>query len=135
VRVGHGGRPQWTQGRLDGAGLVATLLGIVLASVLTLAVVSPRFAIALRLLGERPTARRGRRTHPLTAQTLLLVGATFLFFVDRRRSNHFAGSLRGMSTRAFRYFLAAIGYWMIGFPLPRLRHRFFNALAPSGLDP
>lgn len=80
VRVGH------VPGRNDGpgikrAGLVAMLLGIVIAAVLTLAVIAARFEIAELLLSKSAgdaDAIIGR------AATLLLVGATFLSSMPRR---------------------------------------------------
>ncbi len=110
VRVGH------AVGRHDPAGvrragLVAMLLGIVLASVLTLAVVVARFAIARLFLGE---ASDGAGAAVELAATLLLVGATF--FVTDAVQTIVAGSLRGMNDTRIPLLLAAIGYWMIGFP-------------------
>jgi MATE family multidrug resistance protein len=93
------------------AGLVATLLGIVLASVLTLAVVVARFAIARAFFGE--TSDGAGAAVELTA-TLLLVGATF--FVTDAVQTIVAGSLRGMNDTRIPLLLAAIGYWVIGFP-------------------
>ncbi len=110
VRVGHAvGRNDARAARR--AGLVATLLGIVLASVLTLAVVVARFAIARAFFGE--TSDGAGAAVELTA-TLLLVGATF--FVTDAVQTIVAGSLRGMSDTRLPLFFAAIGYWMIGFP-------------------
>jgi MATE family multidrug resistance protein len=110
VRVGH------AVGRNDAqavkrAGLVAMLLGIVLASVLTLAVVIARFAIARAFFGG-PSDGAGAAVE-LTA-TLLLVGATF--FVTDAVQTIVAGSLRGMNDTRIPLLLAVIGYWMIGFP-------------------
>jgi multidrug resistance protein, MATE family len=109
VRVGH------AVGRNDPhavrrAGLVATLLGTVLASLLTLAVVVARFAIARSFFGE---ASDGAAAVDLTA-ALLLVGATF--FVTDAVQTIVVGSLRGMNDTRVPLLLAAIGYWMIGFP-------------------
>jgi len=110
VRVGH------AVGRHDPAGvrragLVAMLVGIVLASVLTLAVVVARFAIARLFLGE---ASDGAGAAVELTATLLLVGATF--FVTDAVQTIAAGSLRGMNDTRIPLLLAAIGYWMIGFP-------------------
>src|SRR5205807_7336486 len=109
VRVGH------AVGRKDAkavkrAGLVATLLGVVLASALTLAVVLARFAIARAFFGKAPGAGAAVE---LTA-TLLLVGATF--FVTDAVQTIVIGSLRGMNDTKVPLLLAAIGYWLIGFP-------------------
>src|SRR5216684_3729497 len=73
VRVGH------AVGRGDApavkrAGFVATLLGIALVSILTLAVILTRFAIARFFFGE--AVESGSAVIELTA-TLLMVGATF----------------------------------------------------------
>jgi len=110
VRVGH------AVGRNDAkavkrAGLVATLLGIVLASVLTLAVVVARFAIARAFFGE--TSGDAGAAVELAA-TLLMVGATF--FVTDAVQTIVVGSLRGMNDTRIPLLFAAIGYWMIGFP-------------------
>src|SRR5712664_3231430 len=88
VRVGH------AVGRNDApavkrAGFVATLLGIALISILTVAVIE------------------------LTA-TLLVVGATF--FVADGIQTVAAGALRGMSDTRMPLLFAAISYWLIGFP-------------------
>ena len=109
VRVGHAvGRNDAKAARR--AGLVATLLGIVLASLLTLAVVAARYAIARAFFGE--TSDAGAAVE-LTA-TLLLVGATF--FVTDAVQTIVAGSLRGMNDTRIPLLVAAIGYWIIGFP-------------------
>jgi MATE family multidrug resistance protein len=73
VRVGH------AVGRNDApavkrAGFVATVLGIALVSILTLAVILARFAIARFFFGE--AVESGGAVIELTA-TLLMVGATF----------------------------------------------------------
>ena len=110
VRVGHAvGRNDARAARR--AGLVATLLGIVLASVLTLAVVVARFAIARTFFGE---ASDGAGAAVELTATLLLVGATF--FVTDAVQTIVAGSLRGMNDTWIPLLLAAIGYWIIGFP-------------------
>jgi MATE family multidrug resistance protein len=110
VRVGH------AVGRNDAkavkhAGLVATLLGGVLALVLTFAVVVARFAIARAFFGEGSDGDGA--AVELTA-TLLLVGATL--FVTDAVQTVVVGSLRGMNDTRIPLLLAAIGYWMIGFP-------------------
>ncbi|MFY9951760.1 MATE family efflux transporter [Bradyrhizobium sp.] len=110
VRVGHAvGRHDANAARR--AGLVATLLGIVLASALTLAVVVARFAIARAFFGE---ASDGAGAAGELTATLLLVGATF--FVTDAVQTIVAGSLRGMNDTRIPLLLAAIGYWIIGFP-------------------
>jgi MATE family, multidrug efflux pump len=110
VRVGH------AVGRGDGAavkraGLVAALLGIVLVSALTLAVLSARFAIARFFLGAAG-ASAGAVIE--LAATLLAIGAT-LFVADGLQTIA-AGALRGMSDTRVPLLFAAISYWLIGFP-------------------
>ena len=110
VRVGH------AVGRNDAAavrraGFIATLLGIVLASTLTLAVVLGRFAIARLFFGE--AVESGGAVIELTA-TLLMVGATF--FVADGIQTIAAGALRGMNDTQIPLLFAAISYWLIGFP-------------------
>jgi multidrug resistance protein, MATE family len=110
VRVGH------AVGRNDAAavkraGFVATLLGIVLVSALTLAVILGRFAIARLFFGE--AVESGGVVIELTA-TLLMVGATF--FVADGIQTVAAGALRGMNDTRVPLLFAAISYWLIGFP-------------------
>jgi MATE family multidrug resistance protein len=110
VRVGH------AVGRHDAAavrraGVVATSLGIAVVSVLTLGVVLGRFAIARFFFGE--AIESVGVAIELTA-TLLMVGATF--FVADGIQTIAAGALRGMSDTRVPLLLAAIGYWLIGFP-------------------
>jgi MATE family multidrug resistance protein len=110
VRVGHG------VGRNDAAavkraGYVAALLGIVLVSALTLAVMLARFAIARFFFGE--AVESAGMTIELTA-TLLMVGATF--FVADGIQTVAAGALRGMSDTRVPLLFAALSYWLIGFP-------------------
>ena len=109
VRVGH------AVGRGDAAavkraGLVATLLGIMLVSVLTLAVMLGRFAIARFFFGQ--AAQSAGVAVELTA-TLLMVGATF--FVADGIQTIAAGALRGMNDTRVPLLFAAISYWLIGF--------------------
>ena len=111
VRVGH------AVGRGDAsavkrAGFVATLLGIVLVAVLTLAVIASRFAIAELFFGE--AAGSAGDAIALTA-VLLLVGATF-FIADGIQSIA-AGALRGMNDTRIPLLFAVISYWLIGFPI------------------
>jgi MATE family multidrug resistance protein len=106
VRVGH------AVGRGDApavkrAGLVATGLGIVFMSGMTLAVILGRFGIAQIFLGEATDA-----TAQLTA-TLLLVGSTF--FIADGIQTVVAGSLRGMNDTQVPLLFATISYWLIGF--------------------
>jgi multidrug resistance protein, MATE family len=109
VRVGH------AVGRNDAAavkraGFMATLLGIVLVSTLTLAVILGRFAIARFFFGE--AAAGAGATIELTA-TLLMVGATF--FVADGIQTVAAGALRGLNDTRVPLLFAAISYWLIGF--------------------
>jgi MATE family multidrug resistance protein len=109
VRVGH------AVGRGDApavrrAGLVATLLGIVFMSVMTLAVIVGRFAIARLFFGE--AAESAGAVIQLTA-TLLLVGATF--FVADGIQTVVAGALRGLNDTRVPLLFAAISYWLVGF--------------------
>jgi MATE family multidrug resistance protein len=110
VRVGH------AVGRNDApavkrAGFVAALLGIVLVSAMTLAVLLGRFAIARFFFGE--TAQSAGAVIELTA-LLLTVGATFFVFDGIQTIA--AGALRGMSDTRIPLLFAAISYWLIGFP-------------------
>jgi MATE family multidrug resistance protein len=92
------------------AGLVATLLGIVLISALTVTVMLGRFAIARFFFGE--AAESGGAVIELTA-TLLMVGATF--FVADGIQTIAAGALRGLNDTRLPLLFAAISYWLIGF--------------------
>jgi MATE family multidrug resistance protein len=110
VRVGH------AVGRNDPpavrrAGFVATVLGIVFMSVMTLAVILGRFAIARFFFGE--AADSAGAVIDLTA-TLLLVGATF--FIADGIQTVVAGALRGLNDTRVPLLFAAISYWLVGFP-------------------
>jgi MATE family multidrug resistance protein len=106
VRVGHAiGRGDASAVRR--AGYVATWLGIVLAAILTLAVIVSRFGIAEIFLGESTDA-----TAELSA-TLLLVGSTF--FIADAIQTVVAGSLRGMNDTRIPLLFAILSYWLIGF--------------------
>jgi multidrug resistance protein, MATE family len=110
VRVGH------AVGRNDAAavqraGLVATLLGVLFMSMMTLAVIFARFAIGRLFFGE--AADSAAAAIELTAN-LLLVGATF-FIADGIQAVA-AGALRGLSDTRVPLLFAAISYWLIGFP-------------------
>jgi MATE family multidrug resistance protein len=109
VRVGHAvGRND--PAAVKRAGLVATLLGIVLVSILTLAVILARFAIARFFFGEAKES--GGAVIDLTA-TLLMVGATF--FVADGIQTVAAGALRGMNDTKVPLLFAVVSYWLIGF--------------------
>jgi multidrug resistance protein, MATE family len=109
VRVGHAvGRDDAAAVRR--AGLVATVLGIVIISTLTLAVILGRFAIARFFFGA--AVESAGVAIDLTA-TLLMVGATF--FVADGIQTVAAGALRGMSDTRVPLLFAVISYWLIGF--------------------
>src|SRR6266702_3088395 len=108
VRVGH------AVGRGDAAavkraGFVAVLLGMVLVSALTLAVILGRYAVARFFFGE--AAASAGDAVELTA-TLLAVGATF--FVADGIQTVAAGALRGLNDTRMPLLFAAISYWLIG---------------------
>ena len=126
VRVGQ------AVGRNDGpgvkrAGLVALLLGVVIAAMLTLAVIGTRFSIAAFFLGGIET--NGDATIELAA-TLLVVGATF--FVTDAVQSIAAGSLRGLEDTRVPLLFAGVGYWLIGFPLSCLL-AFRTGLGATGV--
>jgi MATE family multidrug resistance protein len=93
------------------AGVVATLLGIVFMSIMTLAVIFGRYAIARFFFGE--AVESAGAVIELTA-TLLLVGATF--FVADGIQTVVAGALRGLNDTRVPLLFAAISYWLVGFP-------------------
>src|SRR5205823_490453 len=106
VRVGHAiGRGD--AGAVRRAGYVETWLGIVLAAILTLAVIVSRFGITELFLGESTDA-----TAELSA-TLLLVGSTF--FIADAIQTVVAGSLRCMHDSREPLLVASLRYWLIGF--------------------
>ena len=109
IRVGH------AVGRNDAAavkraGLVAMLLGIVLSTILTLAVIITRGSIARFFLSE--TTANADATIELAA-TLLAIGAT-LFVTDGLQATA-VGALRGLKDTRVPLLFAAISYWLIGF--------------------
>jgi multidrug resistance protein, MATE family len=114
VRVGHAVGRNDVPG-VKRAGLVAMLLGIAIAVILTFVVVSARLDIAEFFLGG--TAENAAATIELAA-TLLLVGAS-LFVTDAMQSIA-AGSLRGLKDTRVPLLFAGIGYWLIGFCLSYL---------------
>jgi multidrug resistance protein, MATE family len=126
VRVGHAvGRGDVAAIRR--AGLVAMLLGIFLVTILTLAVILARFAIARFFLGG--DLRGVDATIDLAAK-LLLVGATF-FITDGIQSIA-VGALRGMKDTRIPLLFAAISYWVIGFWLSYLLG-FWTTLGAVGV--
>jgi MATE family multidrug resistance protein len=126
VRVGH------AVGRNDAAGVkragfIAMALGIGIAAVLTLIVVSARFGIARLFLGEG--LANADATVALAAD-LLLIGATF-FITDGLQSIA-AGALRGMNDTRLPLLFAATGYWVIGF-CAAYALAFHTPLGPFGV--
>ncbi|UPJ47980.1 MATE family efflux transporter [Bradyrhizobium sp. 200] len=111
VRVGH------AVGRNDGpgikrAGLVAMLLGIVIAALLTVAVIAARFEIAEVFLDK--SAGDADATIGLTTK-LLMVAASF--FVTDAAQSIAAGGLRGLKDTRVPLLFVGIAYWLIGFSL------------------
>ncbi|KRP85908.1 MATE family efflux transporter [Bradyrhizobium yuanmingense] len=111
VRVGH------AAGRHDSAGvkranLAAMLIGIVIAAMLTLALIAGRFEIVELFLGR--SARDSEATIGLAAK-LLIVGAT-LFITDAAQCIA-AGGLRGLKDTRVPLLFATIAWWLIGFSL------------------
>ncbi|MGL3104832.1 MATE family efflux transporter [Bradyrhizobium sp. BR 1432] len=110
VRVGH------AVGRRDGpgvkrAGMIAILLGIMAAAILTIAVVAVRFEIA-GLFVDDTTEGAGATTD--LAANLLLVGASF--FVSDAAQHIAAGSLRGLKDTRIPLLFACVANWL-GFTL------------------
>ncbi|WP_247398888.1 MULTISPECIES: MATE family efflux transporter [unclassified Bradyrhizobium] len=111
VSVGH------AVGRNDGpgikrAGLVATLLGTLIAALLTVAVIVARLEIAELFLDK--SAEDADATIGLTAE--LLVVAASLFVTDAAQSIA-AGGLRGLQDTRVPLLFVGIGWWVIGFSL------------------
>lgn len=110
VRVGHAvGHGDTTA--VQRAGFVATALGIVFMSIMTLAVILGRFLIARFFFGE--AAESAAAVIELIA-SLLMVGATF--FVADGIQTVVSGALRGLHDTRVPLVFAAISYWLIGFP-------------------
>lgn len=111
VRVGQAlGRGDLKGIRL--AGQVALALGAIFMATMTLAVILVRFDIAQLFFGE--ASQSSRTTIELIA-TLLLIGATF--FIADGVQTVAAGALRGLNDTRVPLLLAAISYWLIGFPV------------------
>ncbi|MDF0523173.1 MATE family efflux transporter [Bradyrhizobium yuanmingense] len=111
VRVGH------ALGRNDGpgiqrAGLVAILLGSLIAALLTLAVILARLEIAELFLDK--SAGDADATIGLTAE-LLIVAASLL--VPDAAQSIAAGGLRGLKDTRVPLLFVGIAYWLIGFSL------------------
>jgi len=110
VRVGHAaGRNDETGVRR--AGLMAMLLGIVLAVLFTAAIIVARHGIVQLFLGAEMADAKATAA---LAATLLLVGTTF-FITDALQSIA-VGALRGIKDTRIPLLLAVLGYWLIGFP-------------------
>lgn len=109
VRVGHAfGRNEPLAVRR--AGLVAAVLGIVLVSALTIAIIIGRFQLGRLFFGS---SEASAATVELTA-TLLVVGATF--FIADGLQTIMGGALRGINDTRMTLVFAAIGYWCVAFP-------------------
>jgi len=93
------------------AGVVAIVLGIVFMTVMTLVVILGRFDLARLFFGAAAEGAGG--TIELAAM-LMMVGATF--FIADGIQTVAAGALRGLSDTRIPLLLAAISYWVIGFP-------------------
>ncbi len=109
VRVGHAFGRNQPEG-VRRAGLVATLLGIVLVAALTVAIILGRYELGRLFFGS---GEASAPTVELTA-TLLLVGATF--FIADALQTIMGGALRGINDTRMTLVFAAIGYWCVGFP-------------------
>lgn len=92
------------------AGVVAMLLGIVVAAVLALTVIAARFEIAELFLGESDAdATIG------LAVKLLFVGSSW--FIAAATQNIAAGGLYGLNDTRVPLLFAGTAYWLIGFSL------------------
>lgn len=114
VRVGH------AVGRNDGpgikrAGLMAMLLGMIVAAMMTVVVIAARFAIAELFLKE--PAGDADAVYGLAAK-LLLVAASF-FITDAAQSVA-VGGLRGLNDTRAPLLFVGIAYWVVGFSLSYL---------------
>ncbi|MCA1378925.1 MULTISPECIES: MATE family efflux transporter [unclassified Bradyrhizobium] len=110
VRVGHAAGRRDTAG-VKRANLAAMLIGIVIAAMLTLALIAGRFEIVELFLGR---SARDSETIGLAAK-LLIVGAT-LSITDAAQCIA-AGGLRGLKDTRVPLLFAAIAWWLIGFSL------------------
>lgn len=111
VRVSHAVGHKDVPGIMR-AGLIALLLGLVIAIVLTLAVIAARFEIAKLFLCE--SAGTSNAAIALAAKLLL---ASASFFVVDAVQNIAAGDLRGLKDTRVPLLFAGIGHWLIGLPL------------------
>ncbi|CCD85000.1 putative MATE efflux family protein; putative multidrug resistance protein norM (Multidrug-efflux transporter) [Bradyrhizobium sp. ORS 285] len=110
VRVGHAAGRNDAHG-VRRAGLMALLLGLVLAIAFTLGIILARFEIVQLFLGSG-VANVGATV--ALADTLLLVGTTF--FITDALQTIAVGALRGIKDTRVPLLLAVLGYWLIGFP-------------------
>lgn len=94
------------------AGLAAMLFGIVIVTILTVAVTAGRFEIAKFFLGV--PAKDADATIELAAH-LILVGASL--FITEAIYTVAWGSLRGLKDTRMPLLFAGIAYWLIGFSL------------------
>lgn len=109
VRVGHAAGCDDRAG-VKRANLAAMLLGMVIATTLTLTLITVRFEIVELFLGR--AARDSEATISLAAK-LLIVGAT-LFITDAAQCIA-AGGLRGLKDTRVPLLFATIAWWPIGF--------------------
>lgn len=111
VRIGHavgrGDRPGARR-----AGFAAMLFGVVIATILTLAVVAARFGIVRMFLGG--SGGDTDATIGLAAE-LLLIGAGF--FIADAVQGITAGALAGLNDTRVPLLFAGIAYWLVGFSL------------------
>jgi MATE family multidrug resistance protein len=126
IRVGHAVGAN-DAAAVKRAGVVAMLLGVVLSTILTLAVVLARVTIVRSFLGA--TSENADVTINLAA-TLLAIGAT-LFIPDGLQGTA-VGALRGLKDTRVPLLFAAISYWLIGFSAAYAL-AFFTPLGPLGV--
>lgn len=91
------------------AGLAALCLGIVIAAMSALVVITARFAIAEFFLGKSAADRDA--TIELAARLLLVAASSF---VPAAMHSIASGSLRGLKDTRVPLVFAATGYWLIG---------------------
>ncbi|WP_247384629.1 MULTISPECIES: MATE family efflux transporter [unclassified Bradyrhizobium] len=94
------------------AGLVAILLGTLIAALLTVAVIVARFEIAELFLDK--SAGDADATIGLTAELLIVAASRF---VSDAAQSIAAGGLRGLKDTRVPLLFVGIAYWLIGFSL------------------
>ncbi|MGJ5175210.1 MATE family efflux transporter [Bradyrhizobium oligotrophicum] len=109
VRVGHAAGRSDARG-VRRAGLMAMLLGLLLAVLFTLGIILARFEIVQLFLGA---GLADAAATAALAATLLLVGTTF--FITDALQTITVGALRGIKDTRVPLLLAVLGYWVIGF--------------------